>query len=208
MKIVIRGRRRRLMARPYPDDEEPPYDPWRGERPPRNWRWLTLLLGIVVGAAIVLLVKCVEAQEAGRYTQTKPVPLTLQRAEVRVIDGDTVVLNGKHIRLFGIDAPELGQSCADKWPAGQKAKGFLMILIEGRRVSCDDRGVDRYGRTLGVCRTGDDELNQAMVRTGNAWAYSRFSRDYVLDEIAARQARAGLWSHNCTPAWEWRHAKD
>jgi endonuclease YncB( thermonuclease family) len=206
MKIVIRGRRRRLVGRNYLDDpdpsedREPPYDPWRGGRPPRRWRWLALLIGIVIGAAIVLLVReC--------YSQTTPTPLALQRAAVRVIDGDTIVLNSKHIRLFGIDAPELGQSCADKWPAGQKAKGFLTILIEGRRVSCDDRGLDRYGRTLGVCRTDDDDLNQAMVRTGNAWAYSRYSRAYVLDEIAARQARAGLWSHNCTPAWEWRHAK-
>ncbi|MDP6785986.1 MAG: hypothetical protein QGI13_02555 [Rhodospirillales bacterium] len=34
---------------------------------------------------------------------------------VRVIDGDTIEIGGRRIHLFGIDAPELEQTC--EWPA-------------------------------------------------------------------------------------------
>jgi endonuclease YncB( thermonuclease family) len=118
------------------------------------------------------------------------------------------VPTGTHVRLFGIDAPELGQRCTDGWPAGDKAKGFLITLITGGLVVCDDRGKDKYGRTLGVCSANGTLLNQAMVRTGNALAYSQYSRDYVLDEIGARNAKAGMWAHNCQAPWDFRHNKE
>src|SRR5262245_35629980 len=42
-----------------------------------------------------------------------------------VIDGDTVVISGTHIRLEGIDAPEADQICTDAngkpWPCGRTA---------------------------------------------------------------------------------------
>jgi endonuclease YncB( thermonuclease family) len=206
MKITIKGKRRQLM-----DDTEPPYDPTRGRRrrqPPRGWYKLVILL---LAAATMLLVGFLllapHRVSAENYTQTAPVPLRRDTSPLRVIDGDTIVIDGRHIRLWGIDAPELGQNCPDKWPAGQKAKGFLIVLVLNRAVTCDDRGKDQYGRTLGVCHADGDEINQVMVRTGNAWAYAKYARAYVLDEIAARQARAGLWAHNCPPAWEFRHAK-
>jgi endonuclease YncB( thermonuclease family) len=40
---------------------------------------------------------------------------------VRVVDGDTLRVDGVTYRLWGIDAPESGQPCADGWPAGQTA---------------------------------------------------------------------------------------
>lgn len=189
----------------------------RGEAPgdnPRlrpNWRKRWLMLAVVLGLLLIGLgllrapTATAAPQQGARNTQTAPTPLTLNRADVRVLDGDTIVLNGVHVRLYGIDAPELGQLCADKWPAGDKARGFLRVLIEGQPVSCNNRGLDKYGRTLAVCWVGTTDLNQAMVRTGNALAYSRYSRDYVLDEITARQAKAGMWAHNCQAPWDFRH---
>jgi len=209
MKIVIYGARRELMPRP---NELPP----RGEAPgdyPRavpRWRrkhWLEWVEWLVWAAALlgfVLIFRSASGQTASN-TQTAPVPLALKRADTRVIDGDTIVQGGIHYRLFGIDAPELGQTCADGWPAGEKARGFLRLLVLDRTLVCDDHGTDKYGRTLSVCRLEGDDVNAIMVRTGNARAYSQYSRSYVLDEVEARQSRAGMWAHNCQAPWDYRH---
>jgi endonuclease YncB( thermonuclease family) len=56
---------------------------------------------------------------------------------VRVVDGDTLKIDGVTYRLWGIDAPESGQLCADGWPAGQVATEYLRALIRNRQVSCE-----------------------------------------------------------------------
>src|SRR3979411_626342 len=66
---------------------------------------------------------------------------------VRVVDGDTLRIDGVTYRLWGIDAPESGQPCADGWPAGRAAPEHLRALIGDRHVTCEPRTLDRYGRT-------------------------------------------------------------
>ena len=48
---------------------------------------------------------------------------------VRVVDGDTLKIDGVTYRLWGIDAPEAQQSCADDWPAGRTATEHLRTLV-------------------------------------------------------------------------------
>ena len=62
---------------------------------------------------------------------------------VRVVDGDTLRIDGVTYRLWGIDAPEAGHLCADGWPAGQTATEHLRALIRNRQVSCEPRTLDR-----------------------------------------------------------------
>src|SRR3979411_2783842 len=64
---------------------------------------------------------------------------------VRVIDGDTLRVDGVTYGLWGIDAPEAHQSCADDWPAGRTATEHLRALIGDRHVSCEPRTLDRSG---------------------------------------------------------------
>src|SRR5688572_23669801 len=63
-----------------------------------------------------------------------PVALASQSDEspavsgVRVIDGDTLEIDGHTVQLYGIDAPEVGQHCerADGlWACGAEAALFL-----------------------------------------------------------------------------------
>jgi endonuclease YncB( thermonuclease family) len=54
---------------------------------------------------------------------------------VRVVDGDTLRVDGVTYRLWGIDAPESTQPCADGWPAGRAATEHLRALIGDRQVS-------------------------------------------------------------------------
>src|SRR4029453_6485441 len=69
-----------------------------------------------------------------------------------ITDGDSLEINGTRWRLHAIDAPELYQTCPDGWPAGAEAAAYLRSLIAGRTLTCEPRGTDRYGRTIGLCR--------------------------------------------------------
>lgn len=121
-----------------------------------------------------------------------------------ITDGDTLKLNGTIYRLWGIDAPETKQDCPDGWPAGRLATTRLQALIQGKTVVCEAKDRDRYGRTVAICRASGEDLGAIMVRQGMAWAFVRYSRDYVDQEARAKADRLGLHAHVCTPAWEWR----
>lgn len=123
----------------------------------------------------------------------------------RVVDGDTFdVRPGVRVRLWGIDAPESKQLCADGWRAGEAASSALRSLVSGKEVACEDRSKDRYSRMIGLCRAGGKDVSAEMVRLGLAWAFVRYSADYVGDEAKARLAVIGIWAHQCRPAWDWR----
>jgi endonuclease YncB( thermonuclease family) len=119
---------------------------------------------------------------------------------VRVVDGDTLKIDGVTYRLWGIDAPRRAL-CADGWPAGQAATEHLRALIRHRQVSCEARTLDRYGRTIAICRTDGRDLGADMVSDGLAWAFVRYSRDYVEEEREAAAVRAGVHGRTCEPVW-------
>jgi endonuclease YncB( thermonuclease family) len=124
-------------------------------------------------------------------------------AQTSVTDGDTIRLNGIAWRLYGIDAPESAQWCGD-YPAGARAARTLEQLVAGAAVACELRDRDRYGRSVGICRAGNRDLGANMVRLGMAWAFVRYSSDYVSQEEKAKGERLGVHRHGCQPAWEWR----
>jgi len=123
---------------------------------------------------------------------------------VRVIDGDTIKMDGTTYRLWGIDAPETKQLCAEGWPAGKEATAYIRGLVAGHTVECEARGKDKYGRTIGLCKADGFDIQAAMVGAGMAWAFLRYSHDYVVQEGEAQAANLGVHAHGCQPAWEWR----
>lgn len=125
-----------------------------------------------------------------------------------VIDGDSLRLGGREIRLFGIDAPEGRQTCeradGSAWPCGREATTLLKRLVSGSAVACRGRDEDRYGRLVATCTAGDTDLGAELVRRGMAVAYRAHSTSYTDEENEARDARRGLWSGRFEAPWEWR----
>lgn len=113
------------------------------------------------------------------------------------------------VRLHGIDAPELTQTCTrdgQSWPCGRAAADQLSKLIGDRPVSCTSLGQDQHDRTLGQCRVGDTDLNRTMVALGYALAYRRYSTAYVSAEESAKLAKRGIWAGTFELPSEIRHA--
>jgi endonuclease YncB( thermonuclease family) len=121
-----------------------------------------------------------------------------------VIDGDTLKLNGTTFRLHGIDAPEISQTCENGFLAGAYAAGVLRGLLDGRLVICIPKTQDRYGRTVGVCLADGMDVGAEMVRQGVAYAFTRYSLDYVPHENAAKAERLGVHGAGCQFPWIYR----
>lgn len=122
----------------------------------------------------------------------------------RVIDGDTILLEGRKIRLRGIDAPETDQ------PFGRKAAVFLNSLICGKRVRVEYSETYKYDkndRILGTVYFQENDINLAMIRHGFAWHYKQYddTQLYADAEDEARTARKGLWMDSIPiPPWDHR----
>lgn len=112
---------------------------------------------------------------------------------VRVADGDSFEVKGERIRLEGIDAPELHQSCGApdrQWPCGQRARQAMEKAVADG-VSCRPVDEDRYGRAVSVCDADGRDLGARMV--GEGWAIAT-SITYRREEAAAREAKRGIWA--------------
>lgn len=127
--------------------------------------------------------------------------------QVHVSDGDTLKLNGTTIRLWGVDAPELSQTCENGFLAGAFAAGVLRGLTDRGSVTCDPKDTDRYGRTVAVCWVDGLDLGAEMVRQGMAWSFTRYSSAYALQEQYAKERGLGIHGAGCQKAWEYRAEK-
>jgi endonuclease YncB( thermonuclease family) len=127
--------------------------------------------------------------------------------ELRVVDGDTIHLNGEKIRFTGIDTPELKQTCIKKGainPCGVTAKEILIEKIGDNKVECISEGKDRYKRTLAECFVNDESLSSFLVRGGYAFAYRRYSKKFIPDEDYAKDNKIGMWSMDFQYPWDYR----
>jgi endonuclease YncB( thermonuclease family) len=125
-----------------------------------------------------------------------------------VIDADTLDIRSERIRLVGVDAPESGQKCKDASGAlvrcGSSAANALDAWINRNPVTCASEGTDRYQRVLGKCSVRGQSVQDWLVRNGHAVAYREYSTEFVPAEIAAREAKAGIWAGEFVMPSDWR----
>ena len=127
---------------------------------------------------------------------------------VGVSDGDTITVltaekTQRKIRLFGVDAPEMGQDF------GARAKQAASDLCSGKDVKILPRDTDRYGRTVAEVILPDGKnLEWELVDRGMAWWYEYYApgdKELFRREFIAKKTKAGLWRQpDPIPPWDWR----
>ncbi len=157
-----------------------------------------------------------EVDEQGRITYTdKPTARTQQIITVdrnhrqlqevsKVYDGDTVILkNGRHIRLLGINTPEIESRQQVAEAGGIEAKQWLQSQLKnGNRVyiELDQEKQDKYKRQLAhLFLTDGQHLNLALVKNGLAIVSIippnlRYTDELVQAQQQAERQQLGIWS--------------
>ena len=133
-----------------------------------------------------------------------------------VIDGDTIKINSKKVRLFGIDAPEKKQKCKklflsihilsfDKsYDCGIISTNKLKNKIKDHVIICKSKGKDRYKRIIAECFKNNTNLNSWLVRNGYAVAYLKYSKKYLTAQNLAKKENRGIWQGKFEMPWDWR----
>ncbi len=133
--------------------------------------------------------------------------IEIKAEDLRIIDGDTIILHGEKIRFSGIDAPELKQTC-NKYDqlvyCGILAREVLLKRIGNQIPTCAKEGKDVYNRFLAECFINESSLSQYLVRSGYAFAYRKYSTIFIKDEEYAKQRNLGIWSMKFKYPWEFR----
>ena len=126
----------------------------------------------------------------------------------KITDGDSIKINNNRIRLHGIDAPELNQTCnryKKKYSCGLVSLKALSKKINKNLVVCRVQNrKDRYGRFIGTCYLKKLNLNKWMVQNGYAIAYRRYSQEYIQYEEYAKKNSLGIWSGTFIKPEKWR----
>ena len=133
---------------------------------------------------------------------------------IKIVDGDTIVIEGTKIRFSGIDAPESfykgkNQRCIFNHlivNCGELAKKFLVELIDKKEVICKlEKNPDRYNRKLGECFIDGISISSLMVKNGYAFDYPKYSKKkFAKDQKHARENKLGLWKMKFEFPWNFR----
>lgn len=121
------------------------------------------------------------------YAKAIDKPGTTLKGKCHVIDGDTIVINHTHIRLAGIDAPELDQ------PFGQKSKWALVHMVKGQEITAAIHCEMSYDRIVATCTLPDGrDIAAELVRQGLALDWPTFSKGKYA-HLEPTGARKKLW---------------
>ncbi len=128
---------------------------------------------------------------------------------IRFGDADSLAVGAVKVRLFGIDAPEMDQTCkrADgaAWSCGRWAAKEAKSRFDGRTAICT--ALDRsYDRIVARCFVGGSDIADTLVRDGIATAYRKYSMDYIDAEKAASIGSLGIWAGTLDAPSDYRAA--
>ena len=167
-----------------------------------------IILIIICSIFFILTYKDVKSEEIKEIS-----------GNAKIIDGDTIKINSKKIRLYGIDAPELKQKCkkpyltiifftfTKDYPCGKISTQKLQKKINNKVITCKILDVDRYKRFIGECYKRNLNLNSWLVSNGYAVAYRKYSKKYISNEINAKNEKKGLWQGKFEMPWDFRRKK-
>lgn len=168
------------------------------------------------GLAVVAMVALATAACDPPPLSTAPSADVVSKTRVvgtpRVVDGDTLEIDGRPLTLWGVDAPEPRQACTlddgSTWPCGAEAARALANRLGTGGVECEPRGrLD--GESVALCRQDGEDLGAWLVARGFALDYPVTSRGhYRRRERAASRARLGVHRGGFEDPWVYRTRPD
>ena len=113
---------------------------------------------------------------------------------VRFIDGNSLIIKGKSVSLYGIQAPVLGSLCGSdkKYDCGLIARSSLMDMSAGATIICD-RAPAPHSQDKYKCLSDGYDLSEGMIYTG--WAKPLGPAPDLFKKLAreAKARRRGMW---------------
>lgn len=126
----------------------------------------------------------------------------------QVVEGDKMTVGGRTVRLYGIDAPELGQTCENRrgrsYNCGDTARAVLAQIVGTRELTCTLYSRVEGNIYVGRCFAGSADIGETMIRRGWAFSYRGVSHRYDVAEAWAQSVRAGMWAGRARRPWVWR----
>ena len=140
---------------------------------------------------------------------------------LKVYDGDTIKVAGLDltfkIRLVGIDSPETGFKGQKSQPFSQKAKHYLVSLVDNKKVAIKSYGTGAYNRQLAEVFINEKNINIEMIKAGLAEVYAgkrpkNFdSQLYLKEELKSKRSGKGMWtlgsSYKSPRQWRKEHPR-
>jgi endonuclease YncB( thermonuclease family) len=170
-------------------------------------RQLAQVLGKIIAVVLVLLlIVLIE-----RYCSYTP-PAFVPKAAVVSMDGDTIKAgDGSEYRIYGIDAPELHQTCLEAngktWLCGRASKARLTTLLKRGKLNCEVRANDKFQRAIAVCSAeGVPDIGEQLVRDGYAIDFGpgNSAGPYRDAQDEAEAAKRGIWRGTFDRPSDWR----
>lgn len=135
-------------------------------------------------------------QRAGSTQQELVAPA----AQVAVVDGGTLRMKDRVVRLSGVNPPTRGTECGTGLDCAVASANALAALLHEDPVACRVTGIDALGRPFAVCEASGTELNQAVIAAG--WARADNGQPDLLEaEAQARAQHRGAWATMHGATW-------
>ncbi len=129
----------------------------------------------------------------------------------RVMDSNTIEIDGRRVRLAGVDAPDLAQTCPTKkgedYACGRISAQTLVALVKDGPLTCVGDKTDAAGRLLARCAIRGFDVGEQYVMTGRAFADPETGADYRRAEATAEKLREGMWRGPFQKPWDWRKSR-
>lgn len=131
------------------------------------------------------------------------------RGTAAVVDGDTLEIGERQVRLLGIDAAEGAQELPIASGGtdflGRGAAMMLRALITENTIRCELSDYrDVRGLPLARCFNGSVDLGAEMIASGMAWAVPDDPSPYREAAARAKAERKGFWRDTSEAPWLFR----
>ena len=131
--------------------------------------------------------------------------------QIEVINANLFYINGRYVRLYGVDAPDNDQICSDSkessYNCGVEAASWVRGWIDDNIIDCYILKVTPNATDIGVCVWGNFDIGEALVGSGWGIANTNETNMYVAQEEKARKSLSGLWQGSFYTPEDWRKIK-